>query len=509
MNRIYQKECESSCEYTLPDYMGDVKKILSISAAAIPSGKFASDGAVEFSGIVSYDILYSDAEGKLTKITTSSDYDVSQSTDMEKYNDSIAELRVASSSIRLNGPRKMTVRSNLICTVKISETEDVSCVGNAFDYDKMLETAKKNVKIETMLFGGGPEREYAEEAEKLASVSPDDIEIIGTSGSVRITESVPTEDGVTVRGEIIITSIIRTEEQPPFAIKKTVPFEETVTIEGIRGDMQVMADGYLTSVTTGVAEENDGCSVTVNAICEFVCTAASNSDVSVITDAYLRDRDTEAEYEDYNYTEFICMANRDESVSGEVSRADIGCDNIRDILTLSGDVRSVDKKINDGKLIISGDVVICGVACEINEDNSPLYTPVKFSVPFETNVNTGCQIPDNASIECRVSCVNVESTLDTDKVGVVCALKIGYRVSNNLTVRRLKSCNVSGDNEYSKSISCITVYYPEESETLFGIAKKFHTTSAKIAADNSLSEPAAMTPDAPGSLSGVKKLVIR
>ena len=509
MNRIYQRECESSCEYTLPDYMGDVKKILSISAAAIPSGKFVSDGAVEFSGIISYDILYSDAEGKLTKITTSSDYDISQSTDTEKYNDSIVDVRIASSSIRLNGPRKMTVRSNLICTVKISETEDVSCVGNALDDEKMLETANKNIKIETMLFGNSPEREYAEEAEKLASVSADDIEIIGTSGSVRIAESVPVEDGVTVRGEIIITSIIRTEEQPPFAIKKTVPFEETINLEGVRGDMQVLADGYLTSVTTGVAEDNDGSSVTVNAICEFVCTAASNSDVSVVTDAYLMNRDTDSEYEDYNYTEFICMANRDESVSAEILRSDIGCDNIREILTLSGDVRSVEKTINDGKLILNGEVSVCGVAYEINEDNSPLYIPIKFGFPFKINVNSGCQIPDNASVEYKACCVNVESTLDAEKLGVVCNLKIGYRVSNNQTVRCLKSCNVSGDNEYSKSISCITVYYPEQSDTLFGIAKKFHTTSKKIAEDNSLSEPSVMTPDAPASLSGVKKLIIR
>lgn len=509
MNRIYQKECESSCEYALPDYMGDVKKILSVSASAIPSGKFVSDGAIEFSGIVSYDILYSDAEGKLTKITTSSDYDISQNLDMERYTDSFADCRVVSSSIRLGGPRKMTVRSTLVCNLKISETDEISCDGNAFSEGSALETAARSIKLETMLFGLSPEREYAEEAEKLASVSPDDIEIIGTSGAVRVTESIPTENGVTVRGELIITSIIRTEEQPPFAIKKTVPFDETINIEGLTGDMQVMADGYFTSVTSGVAEEADGSVVTVNAICEFVCTVAANSDVSVTTDAYLRDRDTEGEYEDYAYSEFIAMANRDESFSADVLRSDIGCESIREILVLSGDVRSVDKKIADGKLVICGDVAISGVACEINEDDFPSYVPVKFTLPFQFNVNVGCQIPENASVECKISCVDVESMLDAEKLGVKCVLKIGYRISNPSSVRRLKACNTIGDTEYSNSISCITVYYPEENETLFEIAKKFHTTSAKIAGDNNLSEPAVMTPDAPGSLAGVKKLIIR
>lgn len=509
MKSIYQKECESSCEYTLPDYMGDVKKILTVSAVAIPSGKFVNDGTVEFSGIVSYDILYSDSEGKLTKITASSDYDVSQVLNMERYNDSMAECRVASSSIRLSGPRKMTLRSSLICTVRVNETEDISCIGDAFDDEEMLETAAKSINLETALFASSPEREYAEEAAKIASVSADDIEIIGTSGAVRITESVPGEDSVTVRGEMIITSIIRTEEQPPFAIKKTVPFEESISLEGANPNMKVLSDGYLTSVTTGVAEENDGCSVTVNAICEFACVAGSNDNLSVNTDAYLKNRDSECEYEDFTYTELVAMANCDQSVLYDVARIEVGCESAREILTLSGEVKTVDKKILAGKLALSGDIAICGVACEINEDNSINYIPVKFSVPFETNVNVGCQIPEDSLIECAVTCVDADSALDAETLSVKCVLKIAYRIAKKSSIRRLKSCIASGNEEYSHVNSRITVYYPDEKETLFCIAKKFHTSSSKIAADNNLSEPAALMPDSTDSLSGVKKLIIR
>jgi hypothetical protein len=489
--------------------MGDVKKILSVSAAAIPSGKFVNDGSVEFSGIVSYDVLYSDSDGKLTKIQASSDYDMSQSLDMEKYNDSLADCRVVASSIRLSGPRKMTLRSSLVCSVRVSESEDVSCTGDALDMGDMLETAAKSISIEKALFGSSPEREYAEEASKIASVSPDDIEIIGTSGAVRIIESVPAEDGVTVRGELIITSIIRTEEQPPFAIKKTVPFEENISLEGVRAGMKVMADGYLTSVTTGVAEDSDGSSVTVNAICEFSCIAGANEDLSVNTDAYLKNRDTECEYEDFSYSELVCMANCDGTVSYDVLRSEIGCASVREILTLSSDVKAMDKHLSSDKIIISGDMAVYGVACEINEDNTINYIPVKFNFPFETNVNIGCQLPDDSVIECYVSCVDTDSALDSDTLSVKCALKIGYRASKKANIRRLKSCVCSGDAEYSGAKSCITVYYPEENETLFGIAKRYHTSIAKIAADNNLSESVASMSDTINSLSGVKRLIIR
>ena len=77
MNRRLQKDCESSCEYILPDYLGDVKKLVSSVARVVPSGHFESDAELECAGIVSYDIVYLDSENKLSTASFSSDYDFS------------------------------------------------------------------------------------------------------------------------------------------------------------------------------------------------------------------------------------------------------------------------------------------------------------------------------------------------------------------------------------------------------------------------------------------------
>ena len=509
MNKIYQKECESTCEYSLPDYLGDVKKILTVSSSVIPSGKFVSDGEAEFSGVVTYDVLYSDSEGKLTHLTASSDYDVAVPIDSLGYADAFAQSRVAGLGVRLTGPRKLIAKAVVSNTVKVSCEEELSCGGDAFSEGNNPQTATRNISVEKSLFASSPEREYAEEAEHLNGVYPDDIEIIATSGAVRIIESEATEGGVLVRGELIITSIIRTENQPPFAIKKIIPFEETVNLDGLTPDMQVMADGYLTSVTSGVSEDADGSVITVNAIAELSCVASVNEAVSVITDAYLENRDTSGEYESYGYTELICMSNAEESISASVSRTDIGCEEIRDILTLSCDVRSFDKNIGRGGFELKGEALFSGVACEINENNDVSYQPVKFTVPFSLGVNCGCQIPDTASLECSVSAVDTEATLDSEKLTVKSLLKIGYRVTNSSAIRRITECSTVGNTEYLSTSSTVTVYYPEENESLFEIAKKYHTTGAKIASDNNLSEPTLANSDSPLSLAGVKKLIIR
>ena len=509
MNKIYQKECESTLDYSLPDYLGDVKKILSVSASAVPSGKFASEGEVNFSGVVSYDILYSDSEGKLTGLTVSSDYDLSVPTDSDSYVDGVAESRIASLSVRLTGPRKLTAKAVVSNNVKISYDESLECSGDAFSDGNTPEVARCTVKGEKSYFAASSEREYAEEAEHLNGVTPDEIEIIATSGAVRISESEATDGGVRVRGELIITSIVRTLEQPPFAIKKVIPFEETINFDGLMPDMEIMADGYLTSVTSGVSEDAEGSVITVNAISELYCMASQNVETSVITDAYLKNRNTSAKYEDYEYSAVVCMGNAEEQFSVSQGRGEIGCDNIREVLTFSADIRSCEKNVTSNGFNLNGEAVFSGVACEINESNEPSYIPVKFTAPFSLNVNCNRQIPAGAKLEVSLTPIDCETLVDSERLTVNCFVKIGYRLTDVNVIRRITECSAVGEEEYKPSLSKISVYYPEEDETLFEIAKKFHTTCAKLATDNKLDEAVIAMTDAPVSKSDVKKLIIR
>lgn len=509
MNKIFKKECESSCEYVLPDYMGDVKKILSTTATAIPSGKFVSDGQIQFSGVVSYDVLYSDFEGKLTHLCASSDYDLTLPTGSDSYVDSDADVRVLNLSVRLTGPRKLVAKASISASVSVECEDMLECSGDVFENGKSPEVANEEILVSSVLYASSPEREYAEEAERFSGIGAEDVEVIATSGAVRIIESTAQEGSVLVKGELIITSIVRTESQPPFAIKKIIPFEETVSAEGVTPDMQSSADGYLTSVSSGVCDSDDGCSLTVNAISELVCRAAKNKSVSVLTDAYLKERDTEASYDDYSYSTLVAMGNSECVFSAQVARCDVGCERIWDILTLGCDIRSFDKKTGPTGFEISGDAALYGVACEINEENKPIYIPVKFSAPFEVNVNCSCQIPESAEVDVALSVLDTEFSVDSENIYVKCYLKAEYSVTKGKMLTRLAKCNISGDAEYKIKASTVTVYYPERGESLFEVAKKFHTTGAKIAQDNNLAEPVMAAQNSPDSLDGVKKIIIR
>ena len=136
---ISSLRCESVGEYSLPDYNGDVKKILMVKTKVFPTGKFVGDELLEFSGSVGYEVVYLDAENTVTHAEFSTDYDAAVKINAESYVDSDVRTSVSGCNIRLVGPRKMSVKCMLDNDVQISEKKSYGIVGDAFmEYEPEL-----------------------------------------------------------------------------------------------------------------------------------------------------------------------------------------------------------------------------------------------------------------------------------------------------------------------------------------------------------------------------------
>ena len=507
MNKRVRKDSEVVCEYVLPDYMGDIKKILASRARAIPAGRFVGEGEVSVSGVVEYEVLYADSENKLTSITASADYGVSVPTSSSEEGCAVEESHVESLGIRITGPRKIIMKSNVATVIAVSEDLESEVTGDGFSEPSEVITRTTTISVENSVFGNSGEREYSEEAERLVGVAVEGVEIISTGGRVRITEAESTDGGVIVRGEIIITSIVRTEEQPPFAIRRVIPFEEKVEIEGVTEGMQAVADGYVTSAVCSTSADGEDTVLLVNAILEYTAAAYKNSDVEVVTDAYLQSALTEEKYTYTDYKTLLEVGEWELAVGTERARESLGCSDVRDILFVNAEVKSSEAVLGGCGAEISGEILVCGVACEVNADNSINYVPIKFSFPFSSSVNFNCQIPDGAQLDLRTYVSDAEGKLDGDNIYVKCLLKARSHVVCGKKIKRLEELIKKEDALSIPTASRITVYYPKTGDTLFDVAKYFHTTEEKLARDNGLTELTSLGSDK--ALYDVKKLIIR
>ena len=506
MNKRIKKEIETSCEYSFPDYMGDIKKILSCRAKCRDIGKLTADGALEVNGIVEYEVLYADSENKLTAINTSSDYTVSAPINEETFRDSHITNRVSAFSLRVTGPRKLSMRASVENEITMTHSASMPVLGGALDGENQAESCTRVIKIEDYIYGEVLEREYAEEAERLPGMAGEEVEIVTSGGEVRITEASMTESGAELRGEVMLYAIVKVPNEPPFRIAKVIPISENVKVSGAEREMAVIPRAEVTGVSFGLSDDSDDKVIVANAVVELTAAAATNEELEVVTDAYLIEKETQAEYSDFEY-ETLAEIKREELVITErVPIGNISSENIRGVVLALGDISEAGAKLSGKGAVIGGKIALTLIACEINDDGSVAYIPIKHSFEFEENVNIGSQISGNSYIRCTMTVLSAEALIDGDEIEVRCIADATLSCGTVAVINKLDSLEVIGDVDATSSAS-VSVYYPSFGDTLFSVAKKYHKALSAVAEVNSLTDAASVS-DVKSSPVTAKKLFI-
>ena len=174
-------------------------------------------------------------------------------------------------------------------------------------------------------------------------------------------------------------------------------------------------------------------------------------------------------------------------------------------LTSTPKIEQIEK--GEGVVTVSGEVRYSGVASEMIGDKIS-YTSLKFSSPFSLNVNCNCQNNDKTQVEVELHTQNTSATLDSDKLYATCSFEGCAVVLAEEGQTVLSGMSRVECDEKESSTAKITVYYPAPGDTLFEVAKRFRTSTLKLAEDNNITQSVFSSDNPGGSLSGVKKLIV-
>ena len=503
---VEQPFCESGTEYILPDYLGDIKKLLSSEARVIPSGKFVGGGEAQFAGIVEYTVLYLDKEGKLSSTVFTSDYELVCPTPEDSLIYADADVRLSNLSVRVTGPRKISARCAISCRVLRCESASYEVGGDALEGAE-LERYERAVPIRYTTEGATFEREYAEEAERFEGKSVEELEILSSGGAVRIDEVRPVAGGVMITGEIEIGALLRTPDMASFAVRKTIPFEELVSIEEATGEGSATADAFCSSVHANLQSTEDGCALAVSAIVEYHATLEENRELLLLEDAYAVGRETKNVYERFSYEELIETRKVQIPLHAELPRAECDAERVREIphAALSARVSGVELVEEGVKVTVEAAFTLLG--CEVTEAGEAIYAPYKLTVTNEQLLPLSLVDTEGVKVWWRAAFCGVKGMLDAASLSADAILQLSLVLTRERSARVLKSCSFA-EGEPSQKESCeITVYYPERGETLWQVAKRFRVSVSDIAKRNSLSESVAAM-GAGGALDGIERLLL-
>ena len=498
---------ESHADYILPDYQGDVRKILFTEATLRPSGRFAGGDEVEFSGVVVYNVIYLDSENNLASVEFTSDYDYSVKCQGDSYRDSVSDTRVSNYAIRLIGPRKFSARTSLVGSVHLSESDTLGVSGDAFDVDSSPEVNQKTVSIRKSVLSSVSEREYAERLCHLDGATMDEVSVIYSRAEATVDSLERDDENVKVKGKLNVNAVIHSGDSPTYSLEKQIPFDEEVEFPGMTHDMRLLPQLTVSSLKTMVNADEAGCEVVANAILEICVLGECNEKVDITTDSYLKSCPTDNVYDKFDYETLGDVVSVKGTHNAEVDRAELETEGLYEVIFLTATPKVERVDLNDGNVSIVGELRYSGVASEVvNGDIS--YVGVKFTSPFASNVNINCQNTDNLQIETKVVTSSASASVDSNKLYASCNIESVVTVCRESSETVLVSSTKREDEKYEKVGATVTVYYPDESDTLFSVAKKFRTSGLKIARDNDMSETVFAAENESGILKGIKKILI-
>ena len=497
--------CEAQGDFTLPDYLPEIRKIIRIDSTVIPSGRFIGNGKAELAGSVAYNVIYSDAEGKLCATSLSSDYELSvpigaDCGELSVSVDSIAE----NTQCRLSGPRKLSLRTAVKSRVHVYTVAPCAQIVDEELYD--LQTLECPVRTMLTKCAQPSELSLCETA-SIDGYTQDSVRANYSTADIVLREARLCPDGVVCRGEAIVKcNISPVDSGEPFTLSKKIPFEQTLSVDtsGMKG---CLTYGRCTYLRCSVVPNGERCELAIELGAELWSECVGNSEISMMRDAYSTEYDSHATYKTETFSELVgvSMGNYTLDSSRKLTQEETAIISVIDTKG-SIEIKSVTEK--DKKAVVSGECKIEALTASKKSDGEGVeYGNSEIIFPFK--LETDLRTPDcHIDYEPHASIAMTRARLDADNLCADAEIFLTLKASRKEQYKLLDSIHLDTEEKRARPAAIVTVAYVEDGDTLFSLAKRYGVDYGVLAEENGIPESLAATPDEISTLDGIRHLII-
>ena len=470
---------ELSEEFVLPDYIPEIRKLLSCKAQVLPEGRYVGEKNVQGSGSVTYHLVYTDDEGNLCGTPLSSSYEV----EVPIAGDSqgiFLDTMVESVMPRVNGPRRISIKSRLksraLCLEKREVSENISPKSNADEMFLQRQQAELNAFdiYQARLEGIKISDQF--DIRNAKTVKP-----LWCDEYAIIKEQRVRNGSVSIRGDVTVKCICQGQDEI-ITLTKSVPLAEELECEGAREGLASRACARCVSLSISNEQNLDTPQLFFDICCEIEAEVLKKRKVEVTTDCYSTKYESEAGYKELESYDAVKMATSTTSYTDGIKRKNNEATQIIDQM-VTPIIEKADVK--GTKLVIQGKLstAVIGARRENDDDIEVEYICDTYELPFKHEIELGKEARDVVS-RINVVCGMPSARYDEDKLYLSCDMYFMVTALEKNRARVLDYAIMDKEKEVSTDGSVIRVYFPKEKDTLWEIAKRFHTTVSKITEDN-------------------------
>ncbi len=476
-----QSYCES--DIIVPDAKPDMAKILQVSANVVISNKHCGADRITVDGKCDINILYVSEYGSVCAINTMQNFsDVIDAKGVTEGMEAEVEADLQNIDYNIINSRKLNLK--MLVAIDANATAPVNCNLCTGIENAEAEILKKVIRPYNNIYKGYNQLNI-KECLDLPAGKPDIDTIIKSEMRLCITEVKLLTDRVLIEGKGMLvvmytdcndTSVVNMAEYE-------IPFSEVLEVNGANEDTNANVKIKCEQLYTEPCCDSDGDNRRINMECiaGLIVKVFCETELEIIEDAY----STKCN---------MCSSFDKVTIDRLVSNCKTQV-TMKDNVTLPSAVEKV-CTVYAKPNISTTSVVENGVFIEGVMEVDILYMPADKSLPvcsfkhlhkFSQNIECGGA---NEKMLCDVF-INVDHV----SYNITTANEIEFRVVATIDAKIIEKnnveyvCDLTEEEAETEKCSCclIKIYYVQQGDSLWSIAKNYKTTVEKIMADNDLS----------------------
>lgn len=482
VNSTLQKTVDG--DIIVPDSKPDILKILQVDAASCITEKEVNEGSISVKGRVDLKILYiPDSETECIKsILTSFDFEENISNKKIEATD----FAVVSSSVErvefsLTNSRKLKIKSIVEIDYEIIRTVDIE---PAVDCEGELEIKRQSVVLRNSI-GVGEFSFRVRDRIIVPSGKSSVGEVLKADYVMRDVDYTVINGRIMAKGSVGVCILYTDNDGKIEFFEGELPFAEVWDMEGLTEDAECEIEYGLEEGEMLIEEDTDGdlreALVTVTVTAQLK--AAQSVEVDMIEDCYVPYKKTAVSSQRVSFEEVTARPSVQNTIREivEISSTAPPVNNVYNVVTKPY-ITKVGFERN--KLICEGKLEACILYVSDSSEN-PVYS-IKKSIPFSYSMDCeadGDGLVPKLKAEVKHTGYNLNAA---GEVEIRCILAVSANVTRQLEFGMITS--VDYEENSSRSESKIVIYFVQNGDDLWSVAKRYGVPYQTIREFNEMSD---------------------
>lgn len=460
-------------DIVLPDYFGDIERILKCTLTPRVSSKRIEGGRVTISGTAFARMVYLASDGNIlsfeTQIPFTKNFDVN--TEGE---DCYADVRIKCEYIncRAISPRRFEIRAAIDTNVCVRCRRACSVLKNTVP--DTVEVKKQKIEAITPISHTCEGFTIAEDYELLGAPIGS---VVRMTASPLVLDSKAVSGKLIVKGEIALCIVYLTEENDLKTFEQKVPVNHIMTVHGIEEEDIVDLSLDILRMSAEPITNSSANELAVEIFLEASADAKRKEQLELVTDAYSVDFESNAEYINLALPTFTCKLNKQHTLTATTEV------DFTEILDVFAEVVNCKTEVNpQGEIMADAQISVAFLLKD--GDGAPFMSERTHNAQFSLGADSAYK---NALCDCSISVLS--AAISTNKRGADIVLAATCTLERSEQINAVQSFEIDENcPKTHDSKTALTLYFAQEGEDVFDIAKKYNTSARAVMEENSLTD---------------------